>query len=45
MVEVRVILCSDAHEYEKRLIRYYQPEVNREMYGALPWKVLEECPF
>jgi hypothetical protein len=44
-VEVKVILCSNAHGYEKRLIRYFQPEVNREMYGALPWKVLDYCPF
>lgn len=46
MVEVRVILCNNAHEYEKMLIRYFKPECNREMYEDSPWeKVTEECPF
>jgi hypothetical protein len=46
LVEVRVIICLDAHEYEKRLIRYFQPVSNKEMYiEPDPFWNEEKCPF
>lgn len=47
--EVRVIIDLDnPYKVEKRLIRYFQPKMNHEMYevdlGEYE-KVLEECPF
>lgn len=45
-VEVRIMLCENSHNFEKRLIRYFQPVFNRKMYEDSPWnKVTEECPF